>query len=68
MSIGVNELLFFLLPLTLISWPLLSLAALVTLRRRQLMSAPQAIWALIILVIPVLGPVAYWLVQPGKNE
>lgn len=68
MSIGINELLFVVLPLTLISWPLLSLAALVTLRRRQLMSAPQAIWALIILAIPVLGPVAYWVVQPGKNE
>ncbi len=68
MSIGINELLFVVLPLTLISWPLLSLAALVTLRRRQLLSAPQAIWALIILAIPVLGPVAYWVVQPGKNE
>ncbi len=68
MSIGTSELLLIILPLTLISWPLLSLAALVTLRRRQLMSAPQAIWALIILAIPVLGLVAYWVVQPGKNE
>lgn len=68
MSIGTSELLLIILPLTLISWPLLSLAALVTLRRRQLMSAPQAIWALIILAIPVLGPVAYWVVQPGKNK
>lgn len=66
MSIGMSELLFILLSLTLISWPL-SLAAFVTLCRRQTVSVLQPIWALIVLIIPVLGPVAYWVVRPGKN-
>jgi len=68
MSIGVSELLFIILPLTLISWPLLSIATLVALRRRQMMAMPQALWAFIILVIPVLGSAAYWVVQPGNKE
>lgn len=67
MNIGISELLFIILPLTLISWPMLSLITLVVLRRRQMMALPQALWALIILVIPVLGPAAFWLVQPGEN-
>jgi len=67
MNIGVNELLFILLPLTMISWPVLSLATLVALRRRQMTAAPQAVWALIILVIPVLGSAAFWLVRPGEK-
>ena len=67
MSIGTSELVFILVPLTLISWPL-SLAALVSLCRRQLVSVLQALWVPIILIIPVLGPVAYWAVRPGKNQ
>ncbi|MAT96099.1 MAG: hypothetical protein CL608_03065 [Anaerolineaceae bacterium] len=67
MNIGITELLFILGPLTFISWPLLSLATLVALRRRQMMAMPQALWALIILVIPVLGSAAFWLVRPGED-
>jgi hypothetical protein len=66
MSIGVSELLIVLGPLAFISWPVLSLATLMSLRRRQMMALPQALWALIILVIPVLGSAAFWLVRPGE--
>ncbi len=66
MNIGINELLLVLGPLAFVSWPLLSLGTLVALRRRQMMALPQALWALIILVIPVLGSTAFWLVRPGE--
>ncbi len=58
LNIGVNELLILCL------WPVLSLAALFVLRRRPLTGMAQAVWALLIIVIPVLGPLAFFIVQP----
>jgi hypothetical protein len=60
--IGVNELLFILL------WPILSLAALVVLRGRQLPATAQALWALMIIAIPVLGSLAFFIVRPGDRQ
>lgn len=67
MNIGISELLMSILPVTFISWPLLSLATLVALRRRRMMAMPQALWALIILIVPLLGSAAFWLVRPGES-
>ncbi len=48
-------------------WPLLSIIGLLGLRRRQLAATAQAIWAVLIVVIPIMGTVAFWLVGPGNN-
>ncbi len=59
--IGVNELLVLLL------WPVLSLAALFAMRSRPLSGVAQALWVLIIIGIPVLGPLAFFIVKPSDH-
>ena len=49
------------IPITLIVLPLLSL---LDLARKKLGGTPLALWVLIIRAIPLLGPLAYWIVKP----
>ena len=51
----------------LLTWPLLSLAALLNLRHRGLSTLPQAVWVLIILAVPYLGAIAFWIMRPSEN-
>ena len=51
----------------LISWVVLAIIALITLNGRKLSATPKAIWALIILGIPILGAVAFFIVKPEDN-
>ena len=48
----------------LLGWPLL---AILQLRRRQLPEVARAIWAVLILLVPFFGALAYWLVKPGNK-
>lgn len=66
MSTASTDFVMLLLQLACMGWPLLSLAALVALRRRRLAAVTQALWILIIL-IPILGACAFWIVQPTEN-
>ncbi len=50
-----------------VGWPVLSIIGLLGLRRRRLAATAQAIWAVLIVIIPVMGTVAFWLVNPGKK-
>ena len=52
----------------LLLWLGLSIAALVGLRKRSLGETARVLWALLILVVPVMGAVAFWIVRPGENE
>lgn len=65
---AVSELMILLLQLSCSAWPIFSLATLVALRHRRLTSLPQALWALMILAVPILGACAFWIVQPGGNN
>ncbi len=60
--IGVNELLILLL------WPVLSIAALFALRVRPLTATAQALWAFMIIAIPVLGSLAFFIVMPSDRQ
>ncbi len=51
----------------LIGWPILSVLAIFDLRRRNIAGSTQALWTLIILIIPFLGAIAFWLVQPNHG-
>lgn len=62
LNIGVYEL------LVLGLWPILSLVALFALRQRPVTGLAQAIWALLIIVIPILGPLAFFIVQPRDHQ
>ncbi len=50
-----------------VGWPLLSIIGLLGLRRRRLAATAQAIWAVLIVIIPFMGTVAFWLVRPGDK-
>lgn len=69
--LGINGRFFFvqvlncLLPLL---WLGLSIAALVGLRSRPLSETARVLWALLILVVPVMGAVAFWIVRPGDES
>ncbi len=62
LNIGIYELLI------LGVWPVLSLIALFALRNRPVTGIAQVIWALLIIAIPVLGPLAFFIVGPRDNS
>ena len=51
-----------------IGWPLLSLATLFSLRGRPLTETTQVVWVLLIIAVPYLGALAYWIVRPGAKR
>lgn len=52
----------------LIGWPILSIVAILGLRKQNLSQITQALWVLIVLIIPFLGAIAYWLVRPSGDQ
>jgi len=50
------------------AWPFLSLIALFNLRRSHLAGTALAIWALLIVAIPYLGALAFFIVKPSRNN
>lgn len=52
----------------LLGWPLLSLLALLALRGRGLTGTTLAIWVLIIVAVPFLGALAFWVVRPSVGQ
>jgi hypothetical protein len=53
--------------LILVFYPLLSLVALFALRQSQLKGILQFLWALLIVLVPVLGTLAFFIVNPSEN-
>lgn len=54
--------------LLLLAWPGLAIAALFGLRKSRLPETARALWALLITVLPVLGPLAFWIVRPNDQR
>jgi hypothetical protein len=54
--------------LLLAVWLALAVLALVQLRRRQMADSARGIWAGLIVIVPLGGALAFWIVQPGKTE
>jgi uncharacterized membrane protein len=54
--------------LLLIVWPVAAVLTLFGLRRRDLPDTALAIWAAVIVIIPILGALAFWIVQPGERK
>ena len=48
-------------------YPILSLIALFALRRNRLTGTNQVLWALLIVAIPILGALAFFIVKPTEN-
>lgn len=49
-------------------YPLLSLFALLTLRRSHITGVTQVLWALLIVAVPILGTLAFFIVKPAENS
>ncbi len=52
----------------LILWPLLSILALLQIRKRRLTEWLQIAWTLIVLIIPILGAIAFFIVAPESQK
>ncbi|MDY6875299.1 MAG: PLDc N-terminal domain-containing protein [Chloroflexota bacterium] len=52
--------------LVLAGWLVLTIVALTRLRRCQLDETARVLWVIVILLIPLLGAVAFFVVSPGK--
>jgi hypothetical protein len=50
------------------TWPFLSLIALLALRHSRITGTNQALWALLIVAVPVLGALAFFIVKPIENN
>lgn len=69
-TLGIHAGFFFVQALNcliLLLWLGLSVAALVGLRKRPMGETARVLWALIILVVPVMGAVTFWIVRPGDE-
>ncbi len=52
----------------LAGWLVFAALALVQLRGRRLEELPRVLWVLVVLVVPLLGAVAFFVVQPGRKD
>jgi hypothetical protein len=52
----------------IVGWIVLSVLALVQLRRASLPETARALWAGMIVVIPLAGAIAFWIVRPGQES
>ena len=49
-------------------WIAVSIAALFSLRQRPLNDIARVLWAALIVTVPVLGAIAFWVVDPKAGE
>jgi hypothetical protein len=52
----------------LVGWFILAIVALFMLRRRELPDTALAVWAAVIVIIPIIGALAFWIVSPGRRR
>lgn len=66
LGIGFGELLIqSIIPVVLIGFPVISL---IDLGKKRMTGTILAIWVLIICAIPLLGPLAYWIIKPTAEN
>jgi hypothetical protein len=52
----------------LVGWFVLAIVALFMLRSRELPDTALAVWAAVIVIIPIIGALAFWIVSPGRRR
>jgi hypothetical protein len=52
--------------LILVGWIVLVIVALTRLRRCQLDETARVLWAIVIVLVPLMGALAFFIVRPGK--
>lgn len=69
-SMGVNILYLLescLVLMVALGWPVLAVIALLRLRKASLPETARAIWAALILLIPLAGALGFLIVKPGEQ-
>ena len=66
-SLGINIGLLFVQLISMITLIGFPVACLIDLKKKKLTGAALAIWALIICAVPLLGPLAYWIIKPSAE-
>jgi len=51
----------------ILSWIILSIISLFTIKNRHLSSTATAIWVLIVICVPILGAVALFIINPSES-
>ncbi len=51
-----------------ISWLVLEIFALLSLRKQKLSTTAQALWALVILTVPLMGAISFFIIRPHELE
>lgn len=54
--------------LILVGWIVLAIVALIRLRHRQLDQIVRVLWVIVVLLVPVMGALAFFIVEPGKSQ
>jgi uncharacterized membrane protein YhaH (DUF805 family) len=49
-------------------WLVCAIVALAQLRHRSVSDTARAVWTALILLVPLAGALAFWLVQPGRRS
>jgi hypothetical protein len=48
-------------------WVVVSVVTLLALRRRSVLPLQGILWALLIILVPFLGALGFWIVKPGLD-
>jgi hypothetical protein len=51
-----------------IIWFTLSTIVLFDLRKKSMNETPRVLWTMLVVCIPILGAVAFWIVRPGGSD
>lgn len=66
--LGINTgllLIQIMIMIVIIGLPVISL---IDLARKKLNGTPLAIWVLVICIVPLIGPLAYWIIKPTTEK
>jgi len=67
-TVGINWGVLIINMLVFGSWPFFSIIALLGLRRRRITGTSQVLWALLVVAIPIMGALAFFIVRPSEND
>jgi hypothetical protein len=49
-------------------WFTLSAIVLFDLRKKSMLETARVLWVMLVVCMPILGAIAYWIVRPAGNE
>lgn len=66
-SVIIQIINFLILVSIVIVYPGMTIAAIITLKKRKVSGLAMALWVLITIIVPFLGALAVWIVKPQQK-